>query len=69
MDEGPCGYRCGVRLEIRTGELWRVLWRIQHEGNLHVCKIMFSLMTRHRHPDGKFLIVGGAIAIFLQMLK
>jgi len=22
-------------------------------------KIMFSLMTRHRHPDGKFLIVGG----------
>jgi len=32
-------------------------------------KIMFSLMTRHRHPDGKFLIVGGAIAIFLQMLK
>jgi len=27
-------------------------------------KIMFSLMTRHRHPDGKFLIAGGAIAQF-----
>jgi len=38
MDDGRCGYRCGLRLEIRTGELWRVLWRIQHEGNLHVCK-------------------------------
>ena len=30
---------------------------------------MFSLMIRHRHLDGKFLIVGGAIGKNLQMLK
>ena len=34
------------------------------EGTYTCVKIMFSLMTRHRHLDGKFLIVGGAIAKF-----
>ena len=70
MDDGRCGYRRGLRLEIRTGELWRVLWRIQALKETYTCaKIMFSLMTRHRHPDGKFFVVGGAIAKFLQMMK
>ena len=34
------------------------------EGTYTCAKIMFSLTTRHRHPDGKFLIAGGAIAQF-----
>jgi len=34
------------------------------EETFTYAKTLFGLMTRHRHPDGKFLIIGGGIANF-----
>ena len=63
--------RWSLRIPLRTavGDTnWRIMEStVAHpgiEGSYTCAKIMFSLMTRHRHPDGKFLIAGGAIAQF-----
>merc|ERR1712107_931738 len=64
MDDGPCGYRsdCGWRYELANyGEYSGAP---STEGTYTYAKIMFSLVTRHRQPDGNFLIVGGAVAKF-----
>ena len=55
-------YRCDYGWGCQLANYGEYSGAPSNEETFTYAKIMFILMTRHRHPDGKFLIIGGAIA-------
>ena len=55
-------YRCDYGWGCQLANYGEYSGAPSTEETFTYAKIMFILMTRHRHPDGKFLIIGGAIA-------